>query len=50
MTDAVSIVVFILLIFTFGLGVIVGECLAIDKITDKRRSKATLTNKGSNLN
>lgn len=44
MSDAVSIVVFILLIFTFGLGVIVGECLAIDKITGKRRSKATLTN------
>lgn len=44
MTDAVSIVVFILLIFTFGLGVIVGECLAIDKITGKRRNKATLTN------
>lgn len=44
MSDAVSIVVFILLIFTFGLGVIVGECLAIDKITNKRRSKATLTN------
>ena len=44
MTDAVSIVVFILLIFTFGLGVIVGECLSIDKITDKRRIKATLTN------
>lgn len=44
MTDVVSIVVFILLIFTFGLGVIVGECLAIDKITGKRRSKATLTN------
>lgn len=44
MSDAVSIVVFILLIFTFGLGVIVGECLAIDKITDKKRSKATLTN------
>ena len=41
MSDAVSIVVFILLIFTFGLGVIVGECLAIDKIT---RSKATLIN------
>ena len=47
MTDAVSIVVFILLIFTFGLGVIVGECLAIDKITDKRRIKATLTNEES---
>lgn len=44
MTDAVSIVVFILLIFTFGLGVIVVECLAIDKITDKRISKPTLTN------
>ena len=44
MTDTVSIVVFILLIFTFGLGVIVGECLAIDKITNKRRSKATLIN------
>ena len=44
MTDAVSIVVFILLIFTFGLGVIVGECLAIDKITGKKRSKTTLTN------
>lgn len=44
MTDAVSIVVFILLIFTFGLGVVVGECLAIDKIADKRGSKATLTN------
>lgn len=47
MTDVVSIVVFILLIFTFGLGVIVGECLAIDKITDKRRIKATLTNEES---
>lgn len=44
MSDAVSIVVFILLIFTFGLGVIVGECLAIYKITNKRRSKATLIN------
>ena len=44
MTDAVSIVVFILLIFTFGLGENVGECLAIDKITNKRRSKATLIN------
>lgn len=44
MSDAVSIVVFILLIFTFGLGVIVGECLAIDKITNKRRSKSTLIN------
>lgn len=46
MTDAVSIVVFILLIFTFGLGVVVGECLAIDKIADKRGSKVNLTSEG----
>ena len=39
MTDAVCIVVFIMMVLTFGIGVIVGECLAIDSIADGRQSK-----------
>lgn len=48
MSDAVCVVVFIMMALIFILGVIVGECLAIDKIADKRRSKIVLTNKKSN--
>ena len=29
-----------MMILTFGLGIVVGECLAIDSIADKREAKS----------
>lgn len=40
MTDSVCIAVFVMMILTFGLGIVVGECLAIDSITAKREAKS----------
>lgn len=40
MTDAVCIVFFIMLVLTFGLGIVVGECLAIDSIADKNKANS----------
>ena len=39
MTDSVCIAVFVMMILTFGLGIVVGECLAIDSIAAKREAK-----------
>lgn len=40
MTDSVCIAVFVMMILTFGLGIVVGEFLAIDSIADKREAKS----------
>ena len=40
MTDSVCIAVFVMMILTFGLGIVVGECLAIDSIAAKRKAKS----------
>lgn len=40
MSDATCIAVFVMMVLTFGLGVVVGECLAIDSIADKRKAKS----------
>lgn len=40
MSDATCIAVFVMMVLTFGLGVVVGECLAIDSIADKRTVKS----------
>lgn len=40
MTDSVCIAVFVMMILTFGLGIVVGECLAIDSIAAKREAKS----------